>query len=122
MECIQESEKQGETGIYVRKPASHKYHENIKTLYHNFNQGLSVSPNNPFLGSRTKADSVYNWITYAEVDVLRRRLGSFLHDKFNSFASTLNCVGIYSKNRPEWIIAEQACNAYSLITVPLCKQ
>jgi long-subunit acyl-CoA synthetase (AMP-forming) len=28
-------------------------------------------------------------------------------------------VGIYSKNRYEWVIAEQACNAYNMISVPL---
>ncbi len=28
-------------------------------------------------------------------------------------------VGLYSRNRYEWVIAEQACNAYGLTSVPL---
>jgi hypothetical protein len=28
-------------------------------------------------------------------------------------------VGIYSRNRPEWVITEQAANAFSMIVVPL---
>jgi len=28
-------------------------------------------------------------------------------------------VGIYAHNRPEWVIAEQACNAFSLTVVPI---
>ncbi len=28
-------------------------------------------------------------------------------------------IGLYSINRAEWVIAEQACNAYSIVTVPL---
>jgi len=28
-------------------------------------------------------------------------------------------VGIFSENRVEWVVAEQACNAYSLVCVPV---
>jgi len=28
-------------------------------------------------------------------------------------------MGIFSRNRPEWVIAEQAANAYSMVVVPL---
>jgi len=28
-------------------------------------------------------------------------------------------VGLLSSNRAEWVIAEQACNAYSFVSVPL---
>ena len=28
-------------------------------------------------------------------------------------------IGIYSQNRPEWVITEQAVNAYSMVLVPL---
>jgi long-chain acyl-CoA synthetase len=28
-------------------------------------------------------------------------------------------VGIYSRNRPEWVITEQAANAFSMVVVPL---
>lgn len=29
------------------------------------------------------------------------------------------CIGLYSVNRPEWVIAEHACYANNFITVPL---
>lgn len=28
-------------------------------------------------------------------------------------------MGLYSSNRAEWVIAEQACNAYGLVSIPL---
>jgi long-chain acyl-CoA synthetase len=29
------------------------------------------------------------------------------------------CIGLYSVNRPEWVIAEHACYANNFVTVPL---
>lgn len=29
------------------------------------------------------------------------------------------CIGLYFINRPEWIIVDHACSAYSYISVPL---
>lgn len=28
-------------------------------------------------------------------------------------------IGLFSKNRYEWVITEQACNAFGIVTVPL---
>jgi len=30
-----------------------------------------------------------------------------------------SCVGLYMINRPEWVISELACAAYSYVSVPL---
>ena len=30
-----------------------------------------------------------------------------------------SCIGLYSINRPEWLITEHACSSYSFISVPL---
>ncbi|KAL8272271.1 hypothetical protein Esti_003788 [Eimeria stiedai] len=32
---------------------------------------------------------------------------------------TLRCIGIFAKNREEWVITEHACNAYGFTVVPL---
>lgn len=37
----------------------------------------------------------------------------------NEFIYQLRLIGLYSKNRAEWVIAEQACNAYRGVVVPL---
>ena len=37
----------------------------------------------------------------------------------DSFLPRQTTVGVLSDNRPEWVICDQACFAYSLISVPL---
>lgn len=47
-------------------------------------------------------------------------------DSFNFFIFMVflalfqgECIGLYFINRPEWIIVDHACSAYSYISVPL---
>ncbi|WMV47699.1 hypothetical protein MTR67_041084 [Solanum verrucosum] len=51
----------------------------------------------------------YKWMTYKEADTARSAIGSALG----------SCVGLYFINRPEWLIVDHACSAYSFISVPL---
>lgn len=30
-----------------------------------------------------------------------------------------SCVGLYFVNRPEWLVVDHACSAYSFVSVPL---
>eukprot|EP00996_Jenningsia_fusiforme_P002106 NODE_294_length_2501_cov_132.613377_g271_i0.p1 GENE.NODE_294_length_2501_cov_132.613377_g271_i0~~NODE_294_length_2501_cov_132.613377_g271_i0.p1 ORF type:complete len:681 (-),score=130.41 NODE_294_length_2501_cov_132.613377_g271_i0:368-2410(-) len=101
----------------------------VATLYDTFQSGLRVSPNGPCLGQRSVGpDGVpgpYKWVTYAEVWERVKRLGSGIQaldlaprtevEKMGSF----RVLGVYSKNRPEWVITEQACNAHGIVLVPL---
>lgn len=77
-------------------------------------------PGNPCLGKRKRLNNGkmgdYEWETYKSVFEKVKNLGAGLRglgiyegDK----------VGIYSINRPEWIIAQQACYAHSFVSVPL---
>ncbi len=58
----------------------------------------------------------YSYLTYAEV-----------HARVLAFASGLRSygieardrVGLYSSNRTEWVVAEQACHCHAMLTVPL---
>lgn len=117
--------------VYVRKPATQKLDQKLKTLYEVFQKGLSISPNGPYLGGRNIDnidDTNYYWLTYAQVDNSRKLAGSsilkILNDQKIEYSQDLFSperpkIGLYSINRPEWVIVEQACNAYSLIVVAL---
>lgn len=74
----------------------------------------------PLQGGGSFADK-YSWLSYAQVQELRNAVGSYLRQEhFSTVRSELKSVGLYSINRPEWVIVEQACNAYSLVSVALC--
>jgi long-chain acyl-CoA synthetase len=58
----------------------------------------------------------YQWLTYKQVAARAQRVGSgllALGFKPHDF------VGIYSRNKLEWVLTEQACNAYSMVVIPL---
>jgi long-chain acyl-CoA synthetase len=99
------------------------------TCYDIFQNARIQYPSRPFLGHRPinpKGEAgEYVWETYAQV-------GARV-DKFGSGLQALNCIpscgdpvldnkgllGIYSRNVPEWIVAEQACYAFGALPVPM---
>lgn len=100
------------------------YDKDVQTLYQNFRYGSKKYPNNRCLGYRSVDDKGvagdFVWQSYLQVENRISEFGSGL----------LSCseitklekgshVGIYSKNRPEWVIAEQACYAQSMIPISL---
>uniref|UniRef100_A0A673SLR4 Long-chain-fatty-acid--CoA ligase n=1 Tax=Suricata suricatta TaxID=37032 RepID=A0A673SLR4_SURSU len=93
------------------------FYEDVRTLYEGFQRGIQVSNNGPCLGSR-KPDQPYEWLSYKEVADLSECVGSALIKKGFKAASD-QYIGIFSQNRPEWVIIEQGCFAYSMVTVPL---
>lgn len=75
-------------------------------------------------GYRQMEDGVagdFVWFTYDEIAEKRDHIGSgLLHlDACPPNDDGYQLVGVYSKNRYEWVVTEQACNAYKLILVPL---
>ncbi|XP_061421114.1 long-chain-fatty-acid--CoA ligase 1-like [Lethenteron reissneri] len=93
------------------------FYEDARTGYEVFQRGLRMSNNGPCLGHR-KPNHPYEWISYKETSDRAEYLGSgFLHR--GAKPSSEQVIGIFSQNRPEWIIAEQACYTYSLVVVPL---
>ncbi|CAH2044536.1 unnamed protein product [Thlaspi arvense] len=94
-------------------------HPEIGTLHDNFVHAVETYPDNKYLGTRVRSDGTvgeYTWMTYAEAASARQAIGSglLLH-----FVEQGACVGIYFINRPEWLVVDHACAAYSLISVPL---
>ncbi|NXQ93140.1 ACSL5 ligase, partial [Sagittarius serpentarius] len=93
------------------------YFEDGKTLYEVFQRGLHTSGNGSCLGYR-KPNQPYQWLTYKQVLDRAQYLGSGLLQK-GCKQSSNQFIGIFSQNRPEWIISEYACYTYSMVAVPL---
>jgi Long-chain acyl-CoA synthetases (AMP-forming) len=74
-----------------------------------------------FLGYRKIVDNTpgpYEWYTYAEVVERIKNVGSgFRLEKIGMKPE--DPLGIYSINRPEWVIADYGATCNSMITVPL---
>uniref|UniRef100_A0A8C9JN64 Long-chain-fatty-acid--CoA ligase n=1 Tax=Panthera tigris altaica TaxID=74533 RepID=A0A8C9JN64_PANTA len=93
------------------------FYDDVTTMYEGFLRGIQVSNNGPCLGSR-KPDQPYEWLSYKEVADMSECVGSALIQK-GFKTSPDQYIGIFSQNRPEWVIIEQGCFAYSMVSVPL---
>ncbi|EYU24719.1 hypothetical protein MIMGU_mgv1a0267411mg, partial [Erythranthe guttata] len=91
----------------------------IGTLHDNFVHSVETFQDYKYLGTRIRVDGTvgeYKWMTYGEAGTARSAIGSGLrHHGLQSGAR----VGLYFINRPEWLIVDHACSAYSYISVPL---
>ena len=96
------------------------YFEDGKTLHELFMKGVSISGNKPCCGWRLGSNLPYTWITYNQVLERSKWVGSGLIT-LGAKPRPSQCVGIISGNRIEWVLVEQACNCYSMVTVPLPK-
>ncbi|KDP23513.1 hypothetical protein JCGZ_23346 [Jatropha curcas] len=94
-------------------------HPEIGTLHDNFAHAVETYQDYKYLGTRVRQDGTigeYTWMTYGEAGTAREAIGSGLcYHGMQKGA----CVGIYFINRPEWMIVDHACAAYSFISVPL---
>ncbi|KAJ3321380.1 Long chain acyl-CoA synthetase 7 peroxisomal [Boothiomyces sp. JEL0866] len=91
----------------------------ITNLHDNFLRGVQISADKNYLGARVPQGSgfgPYEWQTYNQIYSRVKNLGSALVNRgFKKDAK----IGIFSINRIEWILIEQACYMYSYINVPL---
>lgn len=90
--------------------------EDARTLYDTFRKGVISSNNGPCLGWRETLQAPYQWINYNETLLRARNFGSGL---IGLGLQPRSFIGIYSQNRPEWILLEQGSYCYSLVIVPL---
>ncbi|XP_078659799.1 long-chain-fatty-acid--CoA ligase 1-like isoform X1 [Branchiostoma floridae x Branchiostoma belcheri] len=90
----------------------------VNTLYECFQRGLKVSNNGPCLGWRTSPTGPYEWMTYGDVAERARNFGSGLIAR-GLQPNPDTFLGIFSQNRVEWTVTEQACNMYNMVVVPL---
>ncbi|RKP12653.1 hypothetical protein BJ684DRAFT_20818 [Piptocephalis cylindrospora] len=128
------SARPGETAIYrhpYSKPdLSVDDGSGVQTLYENFQYGVKSYPDSTLIGYRPfniqtgKHENYYTWQTFREVNERVTNLGSGLLQLQSTLSSDSVRrggwnLGLYSGNRPSWFVAEQACNAYSLVSVAL---
>ncbi|XP_062905467.1 long-chain-fatty-acid--CoA ligase 1-like isoform X2 [Mobula hypostoma] len=93
------------------------YYQDVRTLYDVLKRGLIVSSNGPCLGFR-KPNQPYQWISYREVIDRAEFVGSGIFLRGYRGGNS-EYIGVFAQNRPEWVIVEQACYAYSMVVVPL---
>nr|ATE88093.1 long-chain acyl coenzyme A synthetase 7 [Vernicia fordii] len=94
-------------------------HPEIGTLHDNFVHAVETFQDYKYLGTRLRQDGTigeYTWMTYGEAGTAREAIGSGLW--YHGIRKG-SCIGMYFVNRPEWLIVDHACAAYSFISVPL---
>lgn len=94
------------------------YYEDVKTLYDNFVKGRKISDDGDYLGWKPSSNEPFKWLKYSEVNDISEQIGSaFIH--FGLEPSKETFIGIFARNRPEWVMTSTACDAYSFVSVPL---
>ncbi|AQK57324.1 AMP-binding protein [Zea mays] len=91
----------------------------IGTLHDNFVYAVETFRDCRYLGTRIRPDGTvgdYKWMTYGEASTSRTAIGSGLI--YHGISEGAR-IGLYFINRPEWIILDHACAAYSYVSVPL---
>ncbi|GAV74797.1 AMP-binding domain-containing protein [Cephalotus follicularis] len=91
----------------------------IGTLHDNFTRSVENFRDYKYLGTRIRFDGTvgeYKWMTYGEAGTARTEIGSGLIYYGIPKGSG---IGLYFINRPEWLIVDHACSAYSFVSVPL---
>lgn len=96
-------------------------YDDALTLYEGVRRGARVSNNGPMLGYRVKhadGSEPYEWFTYNEVIERSDNVSYAFRELGVPVGNDVN-IGIYSKNRPEWIIIELATYNFSNVIVPI---
>ncbi|KAK7859157.1 long chain acyl-coa synthetase 6 [Quercus suber] len=103
----------------------HRLLEGLMIKFHRFHQqqefrhAVETFRDYKYLGTRIRVDGTvgeYKWMTYGEAATARSEIGSGLI--YHGIPKG-SCIGLYFINRPEWLIVDHACSAYSSISVPL---
>ncbi|KAG4950052.1 hypothetical protein JHK82_043253 [Glycine max] len=95
-------------------------HPEISTLHNNFVCSVDTFQDYKYRGTRVRVDGTvreYKWMTYREVGMPRSAIGSGLIYYGIQKGSS---IGLYFINRPEWLIVDHACSAYSFVQVIFC--
>uniref|UniRef100_A0A5K3ENB2 long-chain-fatty-acid--CoA ligase n=1 Tax=Mesocestoides corti TaxID=53468 RepID=A0A5K3ENB2_MESCO len=84
-----------------------------------FKQAMELGGDRPFLGTHSTPSAPYVWRSFKEVYASVKKFGSGLRTFQTISSRPFCCIGVYGKNRPEWLITQYACFSYKLVTVPL---
>ncbi|KAK1937459.1 fatty acyl-CoA synthetase 3 [Babesia divergens] len=128
------SEESGFSPIYRNSDSetlkSARDYGNLSTMWDVFQKGLQRNPNAPCLGKRVVNEDgsygPYVFMTYKEVEESAIAVGSALaqlpivsQPSDNPKVKDSKMVGLFLPNCVEWVILEQACNAYGYTLVPI---
>jgi len=131
--CVIKNDNPDESGIYRSKltpegtpltttskklcPGYVNEEYSASTIYEMFEVGKTIG--DKFLGKRANGNGPYEYITFAEAEEMRNGLGSAFVDYYKFQPKSDRMIGIYLKNCPEWLLVDEACSAYSIISVPM---
>ncbi|KAJ8022824.1 Long-chain-fatty-acid--CoA ligase 5 [Holothuria leucospilota] len=96
----------------------HAWYSDVNTLYDAVQRGLRVSDDGPCLGTRPGGVGQYEWKSYSESIRDAEALGAGLI-KVGVSPGQDSRIGIYSKNRAEWVLSDIMCSSFNFISVPL---
>ncbi|KAI0700036.1 long-chain-fatty-acid-CoA ligase [Cerioporus squamosus] len=126
------TERPGQTAIYRNSIYPFETIDTpgvLTNLLQVFDEGYRRANGGDFLGHRPvlskkplKYANHYVWQTWPEVDARRRAVGSALHKLFQTkelVGGQYETVGLWSKNCPNWLLVDLACQAYNKVTVAL---
>ncbi|KAJ2615431.1 medium-chain fatty acid-CoA ligase faa2 [Coemansia sp. RSA 1365] len=139
---VPSSETPGHSSIYrhpdFKDGTQGSEYSHIKTLYDLFQHVVDKYPKRDFLGTRklrswlrSPSFGSYEWINGIEASELVDQFGSGLDHVYSKYAPTPNTssqqeqsqqqpLGIYSTNRPEWMLAEFAAFRSRRYSVGVC--
>ena len=70
------------------------------------------------MGWKPSSSQPFKWLKYSQVNNIAQQIGSGFNELGLEPGKKI-LIGIYAKNRPEWVLTEAACNTYSFVNVPL---
>lgn len=84
-------------------------HQDANTIYSAIRRGANISKDGPMLGYRCKEQpgEPFVWLSYNEVIKRASRIGRAMR-AIGIPSGQEQFIGIFAKNRPEWILVEQA--------------
>ena len=88
-------------------------------MHDNLLHGQKITGDGNFMGHRPITNGMagpYEWMSYNTALKRVTNIGSALVKR--GYSQETN-IGLFSINRPEWVLAEHACFKYNYVTVPL---
>ncbi|CAI2351085.1 unnamed protein product [Caenorhabditis sp. 36 PRJEB53466] len=100
-------------------PLQHGWFDGCLTTYAAVRRGPLVG-GKEMLGKRVMEDGklVWKWITYEQAFEISDHVSQAIR-KLGITTGEEARIGIYSKNRPEWVLADMAVHNFSNVTVPM---
>ena len=91
------------------------------TIYEAYIHAFSSYGSNPCFGTRKNGYGPYEWKSYSQVNEMSNAFGKSLFElvpTVNVDGEDYQFVGVHSKNRLEWMVADVACALFGLVNVP----